>query len=192
MSSITATLERPTLTIDLSTLWAASFGSPSTGKALTRIPRHDQRLVRRPNLAVMAELFRQETGALARLTTSKQGLVLSDGRKASLTNLPVRQKQARRVSLPKAKHAEILLATGTVSRAQRSASITDAGVQGVRLPAYYDRYITAGALKAFAGRQNELLLKKTGNEWEIVDDCDEIDLSDSTQTYRLGPMEIYS
>lgn len=84
------------------------------------------------------------------------------------------------------------MVTGSGSRQLRQFDLQAAGRKKVRLPFFLDRYITALALKQMAGRPTDVLLRKCGQEWEIVADGEVIDLTDRKRIFRLGPVEIHS
>lgn len=84
------------------------------------------------------------------------------------------------------------LATGEGSRASGQFNIRDAGTKRIQVPFFLDRFVTAAALKSFAGRSRDTLLRKNGRQWEIVSDSDMIDMADRSVVFRLGKIQLYS
>jgi hypothetical protein len=69
----------------------------------------------------------------------------------------------------------------------------DFSKRDVGLPYGVPRVINAATLKRLAGGQSaDRLLKNTRAGWVFVPDADLIDLTDSSQEYRLGRLTIFS
>ena len=68
----------------------------------------------------------------------------------------------------------------------------DLSRQEVRLPFGVPRFVNAATLKAIAGAPFAQLLRKTGSAWAFVADHTTIDLTDSSQEFRLGRLTIFS
>jgi len=68
----------------------------------------------------------------------------------------------------------------------------DLSRQEVRLPFGVPRFVNAATLKAIAGAPFAQLLRKTGSAWAFVADHTRIDLTDSSQEFRLGRLTIFS
>ena len=63
----------------------------------------------------------------------------------------------------------------------------------VGLPFGVPRYVNAATLKAMAGgKKFDRLLKQTGTDWAFVDNDTMIDLTDSSQEFKLGKLTIFS
>jgi hypothetical protein len=53
--------------------------------------------------------------------------------------------------------------------------------------------VNATTLKAMlSAPDSDLLMRKVGEQWEICPDSFEVDLTDATQVFRLGKLQIYS
>ena len=46
--------------------------------------------------------------------------------------------------------------------------------------------------KMLKAKRSELLLRRTGDRWEICEDSSRIDLMDDTVEFRLGAVQIFS
>lgn len=81
---------------------------------------------------------------------------------------------------------------GVGLRQRKQITVQQTGTRTIRFPAFLDRYISAAALKQFAGMPDDTLLRKRGADWEIVQDHEVIDLSDRTETFSIGAVTMLS
>jgi hypothetical protein len=81
---------------------------------------------------------------------------------------------------------------GVGSRLKNQITVQQTGTRTIRFPAFLDRYISAAALKQFAGMPGDTLLRQRGSNWEVVQDDEMIDLADRTKTYSIGSLTMLS
>ena len=83
--------------------------------------------------------------------------------------------------------------TGTMSRIGGVANLNLTGSADIHLPAGMPRFVNAATLKRMLGAElSELLLKKSGDRWDICEDSTKIDLADDSVEFRLGAVQIFS
>jgi len=82
--------------------------------------------------------------------------------------------------------------TGTGSRVQKRYDLKQTGSRTVRIPCFLDRYISALALKQFAGMADDTLFRKRGSNWEVVQDNEVIDLLNPNVVLSLGTVTLLS
>jgi len=83
--------------------------------------------------------------------------------------------------------------TGTMSRIGGVANLNLTGSADIHLPTGMPRFVNAATLKRMLGAEpSELLLKKSGERFDVCDDSTKIDLTDESVEFRLGAIQIFS
>lgn len=167
--------------VDLARLFALSEERTATPVALSR-PLLPTTTGKKTSMAGLAGIFGDPRKAVG----------LSASTRLSLNVKQETSPQRRVLSVPRPKRFPINRAEGYVSRAYDEARLRDTGKQEIRLPFFASPLIGASELKFLFGRPNDVLLKQEGTRWRIVEDAERVDLRDRTQSYRLGPIEVYS
>ena len=93
--------------------------------------------------------------------------------------------QTERFSVPRGK--------GNASRVFGTLALEVTGTAEMKLPFGMPRFVNAATLKKMLkAERSELLLRRTGERWEICEDSTRIDLMDDTVEFRLGAVQIFS
>ena len=112
---------------------------------------------------------------------------------AQSLSLPQEKSPKRHaLTVPKPNRFQVNKAEGHVSRALGQVDLRDSGTQEITLPFFASPLIRAIELKSLCGQPDDLLLRFEGTRWQIVEDDELVDLRNRTQTYRLGPIQVYS
>jgi hypothetical protein len=92
---------------------------------------------------------------------------------------------SRTLSVPRVK--------GWMSRAAGTTRLKTLGVADIKLPPGISRFVNAATLKVMLrANRSDVLLRKSGDDWEIYPDSAKIDLADTSVEFRLGRIQIYS
>jgi hypothetical protein len=95
------------------------------------------------------------------------------------------QLKTRRFSMPRA--------SGVVSRALGTSELATIGIAELDLPPGMPRFVNAATLKRMLRADaSDLLLKRTGERWEICEASLRVDLLDSSVEFRLGAIQVWS
>jgi hypothetical protein len=126
---------------------------------------------------------RNQTGTLLRERQASQSLGLSRGTKCPITQLE--KVAVKPFSLEKV--------TGTLSPIAGSSSLTPVGQAEIDLPPGIPRFINAATLKKMLrAKRSDLLLRRVGERWEVVENSASIDLHDDAVEFRLGAIQVFS
>ena len=167
--------------VDLARLFALSEERKETPAALAR-----------PLLPTTTGKTTPMAGVAGIFGDPRNGVGLSASTRLSLEVKQETTSQRHVLTVPKPKRFRINRAEGYVSRAYDEARLRDTGKQEITLPFFASPLIGASELKFLFGWPKGVLLKQEGARWRIVEDAEQVDLRDRTQSYRLGPIEVYS
>ncbi len=116
---------------------------------------------------------------------SKPQLALARRPKGTLAPAKFQQIQTEALSVPRG--------TGTASRDFGTLDLSVTGTAEMKLPFGMPRFVNAATLKKMLkAKRSELLLRRTGERWEICEDSTKIDLTDDSVELRLGAVQIFS
>lgn len=82
---------------------------------------------------------------------------------------------------------------GTLSPIAGTSALEPLGVAELDLPFGTPRFVNAATLKRMLKtKRSDVLLKRTGDSWEVCENSLRIDLTDDAVEFRLGTVQIYS
>jgi len=82
---------------------------------------------------------------------------------------------------------------GTLSPIAGTSALEPLGTAELDLPFGTPRFVNAATLKRMLkARRSDVLLKRTGDSWEVCENSLRIDLTDDAAEFRLGTVQIYS
>ena len=153
--------------------------------------------VRTVNFAKIHPLFEPvtETGMVP-LRSRASGISLA--RRESKTQLALAQRPMGKARPAKIQEIQIETlsvprGSGTASRVFGTLDLEVTGTAEMKLPFGMPRFVNAATLKKMLkAKRSELLLRRTGERWEICEDSTKIDLMDDSVEFRLGAVQIFS
>ena len=177
-----------THTINLSRLFAASERQRTQLATINRpfAENRPQPLASLP--PALASLFAPLVAQCQALVPVKRPIIPVKGIAAVLPRLFAAPEKTRGpIRLPKANRYGVKRAEGSLSRIQAQAYLHETGEQTVSLPFFAEQHITAAALKSLCGQPQDVLLKREGERWRIVDDTELVDLKNEPASLPAWP-----
>ncbi len=150
--------------------------------------------VRTVNLARVLPLFAPNPQTVLLTARRKQTatLLVRQGASQSLSLTPS-ARSAPRLEKLNAQPMSVEKVTGTISQLAGTSSLTPVGRAEMDLPPGLPRFINAATLKKMLrAKRSDLLMKRVGDKWEVLENSGRIDLHDDSVEFRLGAIQVFS